>query len=248
MGCHALLQGIFPTQGRFPASPGIGRWSLHHWPLRKPTEAPKQRPSWEGPGVGKGELCSLLKGPRENKGGLGTWPQCSTWWQRQVAAQVCCLLGSQSGDDACLRAPVRSKRPLGRNEPCAENKQNSECAEKYFGEHFQMGFPVLWVLLPGVLSLTESGKRRVPPGTKRLLFCFGPQHWLLFWVPTKTIWKPTPVILPGESHGGRSLVGYSPWGRKELETTEWLHCHFHQDNNLEDQACFRKRLSFLRLE
>ena len=30
----------------------------------------------------------------------------------------------------------------------------------------------------------------------------------------------TPVLLPGESHGWRSLVGYSPWGGKELDTTE----------------------------
>ena len=36
-------------------------------------------------------------------------------------------------------------------------------------------------------------------------------------------WQPTPVFLPGESHGLRSLVGYSPQGRKELETTERLH-------------------------
>ena len=35
--------------------------------------------------------------------------------------------------------------------------------------------------------------------------------------------QPTPVFLPGESHGGRSLVGYSPWGRKESDTTERLH-------------------------
>ena len=33
---------------------------------------------------------------------------------------------------------------------------------------------------------------------------------------------PTPVFLPGESHGQRSLVGYGPWGRKELDTTEQL--------------------------
>ena len=39
-------------------------------------------------------------------------------------------------------------------------------------------------------------------------------------------WQPTPVLLPGESHGGRSLVGYSPWGRKESDTTERLHFHF----------------------
>ena len=33
-------------------------------------------------------------------------------------------------------------------------------------------------------------------------------------------WQPTPVLLPRKSHGWRSLVGYSLWGRKELDTTE----------------------------
>ena len=37
----------------------------------------------------------------------------------------------------------------------------------------------------------------------------------------------TPVLLPGESHGQRSLVGYSPWGHEESDTTERLHFHFH---------------------
>ena len=36
-------------------------------------------------------------------------------------------------------------------------------------------------------------------------------------------WHPTPVLLPGKSHGQRSLVGYSPWGRYESDTTEQLH-------------------------
>ena len=39
-------------------------------------------------------------------------------------------------------------------------------------------------------------------------------------------WHPTPVLLPGKSHGRRSLVGCSPWGRKESDTTERLHFHF----------------------
>ena len=39
-------------------------------------------------------------------------------------------------------------------------------------------------------------------------------------------WQPTLVFLPGESHGWRSLVGYSPWGPKELDMTEQLHFHF----------------------
>ena len=40
-------------------------------------------------------------------------------------------------------------------------------------------------------------------------------------------WHPTPVLLPGKSHGQRSLVVCSPWGREESDTTEWLHFHFH---------------------
>ena len=39
-------------------------------------------------------------------------------------------------------------------------------------------------------------------------------------------WHPTPVLLPGKSHGQRSLVGCSPWDLKESDTTEWLHFHF----------------------
>ena len=39
-------------------------------------------------------------------------------------------------------------------------------------------------------------------------------------------WHPTPVLLPGKSHGRRSLVGCSPWGRLESDTTKWLHFHF----------------------
>ena len=44
--------------------------------------------------------------------------------------------------------------------------------------------------------------------------------------PTRRQWHPTPVLLPGKSHGWGSLVGYSPWGRKESHTTEQLHFHF----------------------
>ena len=39
-------------------------------------------------------------------------------------------------------------------------------------------------------------------------------------------WHPTPVLLPGKSHGWRSLVGCSPRGRQESDTTEQLHFHF----------------------
>ena len=41
-----------------------------------------------------------------------------------------------------------------------------------------------------------------------------------------SFWHPTPVLLPGKSHGWRSLVGCSPWDREESDTTERLHFHF----------------------
>ena len=41
-------------------------------------------------------------------------------------------------------------------------------------------------------------------------------------IPWRREWQPTPVFLPGESHGQRSRVGYRPWGCKESETTERL--------------------------
>ena len=42
-------------------------------------------------------------------------------------------------------------------------------------------------------------------------------------IPWRRKWQPTPVFLPGKSHGQRNLVCYSPWGRKESDTTERLH-------------------------
>ena len=39
-------------------------------------------------------------------------------------------------------------------------------------------------------------------------------------IPWRRAWKPTPVFLPGEVHGQRSLKGYNPWGGKESDMTE----------------------------
>ena len=53
------------------------------------------------------------------------------------------------------------------------------------------------------------------------------RHWFDPWVgeiPWRRAWQPTPIFLRGESHGQRSLVGYSPWGRLRLK---WLSTHAH---------------------
>ena len=48
-------------------------------------------------------------------------------------------------------------------------------------------------------------------------------NWLSY---RRRQWHPAPVLLPGKSQGWRSLVCCSPWGRWELDTTQWLHFHF----------------------
>ena len=52
----------------------------------------------------------------------------------------------------------------------------------------------------------------------------GPDTWVRT-IPWRREWHPTPLFLPGESHGQRSLEGCSPWGHKELDTTEQLTKH-----------------------
>ena len=47
--------------------------------------------------------------------------------------------------------------------------------------------------------------------------------WVALWGRP---WQHIPVLLPGKSHGQRSLVGWSPWGCSESDTTERLHFHF----------------------
>ena len=47
------------------------------------------------------------------------------------------------------------------------------------------------------------------------------ETWFHPWVgnfPRRREWQPTPVFLPGKSHGQRNLVGYSPWGCKKSDT------------------------------
>ena len=63
--------------------------------------------------------------------------------------------------------------------------------------------------------------------------------WASFW---RRKWLPTPVFLPGKSHGQKNLVGNSPCDHKESEMTEWLHFRsfflcFFQELVMEREAC-----------
>ena len=72
------------------------------------------------------------------------------------------------------------------------------------------------------LSLCSQGRLAVFLNQMPQILPGGPRIWLYL----RRRWHPTPVLLPGKSHGRRSLVGCSPWGLEELDTTERLHFHF----------------------
>ena len=56
--------------------------------------------------------------------------------------------------------------------------------------------------------------------------------------PLEKEMEPTPELLPGKPHGLRSLVGYSPWGLKESDTTERLHFTSHKEMTFCCHSCF----------
>ena len=64
-----------------------------------------------------------------------------------------------------------------------------------------------------------------PGGLQSIELMLCRKHEVISWVrkiPWKREWLPTPVFLPEEFHGHRSLAGYSPWGSKESDMTEQL--------------------------
>ena len=73
-------------------------------------------------------------------------------------------------------------------------------------------------LQPGIPWWLRQQRVCLKCGTPR----FDPWVEKILW---RRKWQPTPVYLPGKSHGQRSLAGCSPWGHKDSHTTEWLHFH-----------------------
>ena len=95
-----------------------------------------------------------------------------------------------------------------------------------------------WTGKRGVLQYTGSQRVRHNWATE-LIWCNSIPWWVRWWrihlqcrnvasipwsgkPPWRREWLPTPLFLPREFHGQRSLVGYSQWGHKKSDTTEWL--------------------------
>ena len=93
----------------------------------------------------------------------------------------------------------------------------------YFIEHTKdfdcVNHNKLWKILKEI-AISYYGRF---DGKKICLQCgrprFNPRARKIYW---RREWLPTPAFLPGKFHGQRSLAGYSPWGHKEVKTTEQL--------------------------
>ena len=83
-------------------------------------------------------------------------------------------------------------------------------------------FPIFWRYMPGFTEI------------KNLPTMQETQVWSLGWekIPWRRKWQPASVFLPGRVHGQRSLVGYSPWGHKESDTTEHTCWHIYRCNDI----------------
>ena len=133
----------------------------------------------------------------------------------QVSAKRSQVTGPHPGP---VSAGLLSKAPMGVT-PAGPGRLGLRLSQ------FRRGWSYFWVCIqdhghPGWLSDEESTcqcRRR-----RRGRFC--PWGGRILWRRT---WQLTPVFLPGKVHGQRSLAGYSPWGRKELDMTEWLSIQGH---------------------
>ena len=80
---------------------------------------------------------------------------------------------------------------------------------------------------PGVMNSADSVNSKTAGAVGRISSTIGkPDTLQPMGSQQRRQWHPTPVLLPGKSHGQRSLVGCSPWGRKQLDTTNRLHFYF----------------------
>ena len=115
----------------------------------------------------------------------------------------------------------------------SSSNQVSHWVRQYIGSFWVLEHKHLWRLfwLPHPVSVTAlpmgrptvrwlSGKESTCRCRRHKRRRFDPWVGKIHW---SRKWQPTPVFLSGKSHGHRSLVGYSPWGCKELGITEWAH-------------------------
>ena len=98
----------------------------------------------------------------------------------------------------------------------------------------------VYTCVKGIVAFPDGSVMKNPPVWQELHeMGFDPWVGKILW---RRSWQPTPVFLPGESHGQRSLAGYNPWGHySEQDTTQRLNMHTQRELYLNSlQQCFAK--------
>ena len=156
---------------------------------------------WDSPGKNTGAGCHFqLRG--------SSWPRDQTGisrvscYGRQVVYHQCHLLNSMYIWDTCDISGSNQKRNIW-----YESRTHMAMAP----HSSTLAWQIPWTEEPGRLQSMGSLGVGHDWATSLSLFTF--IHW-------RRKWQPTPVFLPGESQGRRSLVGCHLWGRTELDTTE----------------------------
>ena len=143
-----------------------------------------------------------------------------------------------------LRVQPRPPRGLPPSTHCRRHLGNPDCLQGFpLGAHVPAHSHALLTWTPVFTSLCcEPAWKFIHSFSHQtfayLLLCTGPPWWFRVKesscsagaprsflgrkIPCRREWLLTPVFLPGELHGQRSLVGYSPWGCKEMDMAEQL--------------------------
>ena len=137
----------------------------------------------------------------------------SYWWECSVEGNLCTLQPVTAPKNcSCKTSHVKCIKIYLKNIHCrvighSPKTQINLCIHQYNNiliiHNVSMGFPG-----------STSGKERVCQYRRHKRCSFSP--WVRK-IPCRRAWPPTPGFLPGEPHGQRSLVGYSPWGLKGVE-------------------------------
>ena len=153
-------------------------------------------------------------------------PEVSKWvWPRLLSHYRLCPGSPRARDSVCalrVESVTHGRPALLKVSPPLAFKDAFPGGPSSLADKARVGFgssasgrtPAVGTAFLWVFPLTAQTVKRLPTVRETRVPSLGREG------PLRRKWPPTPVLLTGKSHGQRSLVGYSPWGRKESDTTE----------------------------
>ena len=134
------------------------------------------------------------------------WASSRRWWRKWNLA--CCSTWGRKELDMAKGRNNNNRYRLVLSSRDTEKRQGKDKENTYE------------VIITGGLLRWCSGKESAYQCRRHKRCGFDPWVWKIPW---SSKWQPAPIFLPEKFHGQRSLVGYSLWGRKELDITELTH-------------------------